>query len=900
MAEPTFIDMSADDPPTRIFIPEEWIGAGKKWEQAPTFVREHLASLLEPPPFMNAELPQANLPISEFIKIPVPTQSTSLNLHPAAAWLTRMLRERTIPPPELITTLENTLGSSWLDGRRGIVDPRYKGTVVLPLWWCSVWRQWSDVALAQKRVSPSSPGGVSGTLGTRGWCAEIRLDGTVYFAHELVNLLSHRMLGDNITERITSAHLAAQLLDIVETRKVLDKKNLPLAIRELEKWQTTRPAAKVWFTALVGNHEFVFCVDFGAKTLAYGDGIARLPSARRLIACCLFWLRKRYGRAFANLGKSTRLLMQYSATTFGRLSHGTYIVSAFFAMLSLKSPWRIAMTAANPWLSTRRQLSQFLPHPQFILDALSSQICSTQPIDIAQELFDMTYAELSSIQKAQVDNRQRSEHAWHNHHQAGQVRAVQCSGTAGVVDARGLARPCFACLDVLRSKRFKSVVNKPMPDAENMKHVNHAFRNVLVGAQYMNTRGLHELVNEETSENIFVRFAKGVLAGKYSDYNVFLGLVNAMVQRVEREERGKGMQNFQYTPAWDEFMHITRTVRSIRVKESRTPKLPLEIGPRTFSLLADRLKALNYHGPIALSCDDSKLQASLRLYWDAEKDSYFLVGSPRGPIPVDDPEHVRPILEDPANVPGTKVRLWMAQIPLPGMAPHVLAAIPISETMGVPALLELHHSIINGLIAADIHVVSYACDGTESERGVQRRFQDDAENKVEYRIPDPQGRKEYDLVLRVPVINGQPVVNLQDSKHALKTFRNNLFSGAPTDAWESCDSTLYHRDVERVDRQDDNAAARLFSASTLMQLTDRHSELRGLAIYLFVFGELVDAYQNRSISHSERLHIALVPATFSKCGSTSSTLPHCIPAFATASLGRPSTSPTFSSTDSFP
>jgi len=29
-----------------------------------------------------------------------------------------------------------------------------------------------------------------------------------------------------------------------------------------------------------------------------------------------------------------------------------------------------------------------------------------------------------------------------------------------------------------------------------------------------------------------------------------------MVQKVDKEERGIGMQNFNYAPAWDEFIHI--------------------------------------------------------------------------------------------------------------------------------------------------------------------------------------------------------------------------------------------------------------------------------------------------------------------------------------------------------
>ncbi|KAH7903227.1 hypothetical protein BJ138DRAFT_1020967, partial [Hygrophoropsis aurantiaca] len=68
---------------------------------------------------------------------------------------------------------------------------------------------------------------------------------------------------------------------------------------------------------------------------------------------------------------------------------------------------------------------------------------------------------------------------------------------------------------------------------------------------------------------------------------------------------------------------------------------------------------------------------------------------------------------------------------------------------------------------------------------------------------------------------------------------------------------LYHRDVEKLDRQDDNAAARLFLAATLEYTSAQHPDRIGLIVYLFVFGELVDAYQNRHIGHKERIHMVL-------------------------------------------
>lgn len=123
---------------------------------------------------------------------------------------------------------------------------------------------------------------------------------------------------------------------------------------------------------------------------------------------------------------------------------------------------------------------------------------------------------------------------------------------------------------------------------------------------------------------------------------------------------------------------------------------------------------------------------------------------------------------------------------------------------------------------------------------------------------------------------------IQDSKHGLKTFRNNLFSGARFlalgnhvayfqqvfDIASENGTPLYFRDVSRLDRQDDNAAARLFAAPTLEFLINHHPDQVGLAVYLFIFGEICDAYQNRSIPHLERVRMVLRARYFIDMWST--------------------------------
>ncbi len=194
----------------------------------------------------------------------------------------------------------------------------------------------------------------------------------------------------------------------------------------------------------------------------------------------------------------------------------------------------------------------------------------------------------------------------------------------------------------------------------------------------------------------------------------------------------------------------------------------------------------------------------------------------------------------------------------------------ISNNLSAAELYPLSLKLLTGLIDRGVKVVSYACDGTEVERAVQRLLTSNAATRLEYVIksPRPGGRN---LVTTIPVFLGQPVAMIQDSKHALKTLRNNLFSGARLlvlgnyiaaythirDLALEDGSPLYIRDVEKLDRQDDSAATRLFSAATLKFLCDNHPDYIGDIVFLFVFGELIDAYQSRSMAHTERIKLVL-------------------------------------------
>ena len=179
--------------------------------------------------------------------------------------------------------------------------------------------------------------------------------------------------------------------------------------------------------------------------------------------------------------------------------------------------------------------------------------------------------------------------------------------------------------------------------------------------------------------------------------------------------------------------------------------------------------------------------------------------------------------------------------------------------------------MLDSLIAKRLNIISYATDGSGVERSVQNLLDLTCKSRKTLSIKHPRAGKS-NIIISIPLYgpHEQAITILQDSQHGLKTLRNNAFTGARMlvlgnyvvlyhhfcrIATEG--SPLFERDVVKIDRQADSAAIRLFSADALAWLTENYPELLGPIIYLFVFGELIDAYQNRHIPHIERVHMVL-------------------------------------------
>jgi hypothetical protein len=83
----------------------------------------------------------------------------------------------------------------------------------------------------------------------------------------------------------------------------------------------------------------------------------------------------------------------------------------------------------------------------------------------------------------------------------------------------------------------------------------------------------------------------------------------------------------------------------------------MDISAGNFKLAAEHLQALEYDGPVNLSCDDTKFFLSFRLYWDNDKKSHFLVGGSDGPLQVADPDQVKGVIAGAKAKKATKASI---------------------------------------------------------------------------------------------------------------------------------------------------------------------------------------------------------------------------------------------------
>ncbi|KAJ7151882.1 hypothetical protein C8R43DRAFT_1067439 [Mycena crocata] len=507
---------------------------------------------------------------------------------------------------------------------------------------------------------------------------------------------------------------------------------------------------------------------------------------------------------------------------------------------------------------------------------------------IIEELFssdDLTWRDLDPSDKRMVVRREIVLYKWQVARNVGAVFASDCIRDVSTLDGEE-PEPCLQCRNILKLHTFQVAIHRPMPDEPKMKFVPKAHQDPELGKLYLKFYGVRELVELDDGRSPFLKFAQGCADGTYQS-DTLTGMVKAIVIKQSRVQKGKSLKNMRYEAVFDQFCDLLasistrayltfqkhfggRGVRSMRNIRSKVPGFRPGISALNVGRAAEFLNKLGYKGPLALSWDDTALEAAISIHSES-KDVCLILGATQGVIRVTEKDDLDDLFEKAQLQKADKLRVWLLSIPLPKIPPILIAAVARGSKTKAEELVDMHRELANLLHEHDIHPVSLSSDGAEVERAAQRIIAAEAPSFRVYAIPN--SKPGCSIVLKIPIYFGyHPTIITQDSKHGLKTARNQLMTGARlivigffTVVFSMLRNLafnilgpLFTSDVEKVDKQDDRAAARLFSAATLGFLFNNSGpEQIGLTIYLFVLGELIDAWQNRSIPHRDRAKMVL-------------------------------------------
>lgn len=138
------------------FVADEWIGTGKtfSFSQSPLHVLQEKCNQLIIPDTHLVHFPTTDLPVTKFIELPLPTQSTEIITTAAKIWFSndmpftdvKCLLARPIPSKDFLAALGKIFGQAWLNGSKSIIDWRYNdGRDRLPLWALTFWRRLEEI-----------------------------------------------------------------------------------------------------------------------------------------------------------------------------------------------------------------------------------------------------------------------------------------------------------------------------------------------------------------------------------------------------------------------------------------------------------------------------------------------------------------------------------------------------------------------------------------------------------------------------------------------------------------------------------------------------------------------------------------------------------------------------------
>ena len=175
------------------------------------------------------------------------------------------------------------------------------------------------------------------------------------------------------------------------------------------------------------------------------------------------------------------------------------------------------------------------------------------------------------------------------------------------------------------------------------------------------------------------------------------------------------------------------------------------------------------------------------------------------------------------------------KIPLPKFPPIIIALIPNKGSDKSNTISQFHKKLIQEIAPQlEIHILSIGSDGAITEFQAQQSIID-IQTSQRLSIREPS----LNIHFSCPIFDKiGPIVRVQDPKHAKKTYRNVIMSGARVLSLgrstarfdhflhisQHLNSVMYKQDVVKLDHQDDGAAYRAFCSSNLKTVYLQHLE----------------------------------------------------------------------------
>lgn len=175
----------------------------------------------------------------------------------------------------------------------------------------------------------------------------------------------------------------------------------------------------------------------------------------------------------------------------------------------------------------------------------------------AEKRYNRKYEDLNTEERIQIRIDQVDSHRWRNDYRLGRIYSKRCAGEVSH-SATSAPPSCQLCKALLSDRDLNRLLDKPEPDAQNSKFNNHWIQDNNSGEKYLKIKGLSGLLNSETPQSPYLRYALGVMNGTYKDPAILSGMLEAHMMRADRDREGKGMQNFQWNKAaeYDRLLHV--------------------------------------------------------------------------------------------------------------------------------------------------------------------------------------------------------------------------------------------------------------------------------------------------------------------------------------------------------